>query len=109
MSENTHDVTTPTIDVTKAEPVEVSVLEPPKVMSNAKSTPASLNLLPLEPSLSGSQLLREELWKSREAGGISEDSASVASDISSVSKKTKKKTFFSFGRKKDKQKEVNRD
>jgi hypothetical protein len=42
------------------------------------------NLILPEPaprSLTGSQILGEELWKSKEGKGQSEDSASVASDI----------------------------
>jgi hypothetical protein len=107
------DVThTPTIDVTKPdEPVEVNTVieKPPRItLANASSTPSLVSLMAREPVLFGSQNLREEMWNSKEArgGGQSEDSVSVASDISSASKKPKKKTFFSFGRKKDKQKEI---
>jgi hypothetical protein len=106
------DAIHPTIDVTVAvEPVaEAAAAEPPRILANASSTSSLNRLVPRESgsSLTGSQLLREELWNAKESLAVAEDAASVASDVSSVSvsKKAKKKTFFSFGRKKEKQKEI---
>ena len=96
----------PTIDITQA--AEPAILEAPKPLASASSMSSLVNLVAREPgaSLTGSQILREELWNAKELLAPAEDSVSVSSDVSSVSKKPKKKTFFSFGRKKEKQKEI---
>ena len=96
----------PTIDITQA--AEPAILEAPKPLASASSMSSLVNLVAREPgaTLTGSQILREELWNAKELLAPAEDSVSVSSDVSSVSKKPKKKTFFSFGRKKEKQKEI---